>query len=407
MLRFELLTDSLMTATTSKSDHDSNPTAPRDDAADTAESRSITPSTCSDDVAASKANTAAKQSTIHLFDLPISEKMTVNQVKHVLFDRLKSTQLMVQQCKSPLCIRLRDGKSAKLSTPLRDDRLLNRCLLGLSDGRRVVVQVLEAEEHIGADDIIISMRFVAYTKRIVYPSIDVPISRSSSIPILFKHIMLALQQLKIVNDNVGDGCARGDEEIPGVSADLCTSIPELKHISIAKGYSTGPPLTLKASLKLKWDDQAVFDAATCREGLEDDQAVVSTVVSSKLVTVDQLPLNLRDGSVIAVRGRVDYESYARNSSATTDGSGLAPKESSAGNGLRAVRFKKELRTGAARSITILSKPSTTGSLDSLKINNSAKERSLKIVSTSRKVEGRVNDDGLPDADSSDAANRQQ
>jgi len=281
-------------------------------------------------------------------------------------------------------------------------------LLGLSDGRRVVVQVLEAEEHIGADDIIVSMRFVAYMKRIVYPSIDVPISRSSSIPILFKHIMLALQQLKIVNDNVGDGCARGDEEIPcGVSADLFTSIPELKHISIAKGYSTGPPLTLKASLKLKWDDPAVFDAATCREGLEDDQAVVSTVVSSKLVTVDQLPLNLRDGSVIAVRGRADYESYTRNSSATTDGSGMAPKETSAGNGLRAVRFKKELRTGAARSITVLSKPSTAGSLDSLKINNSVKERSLKIVSTSRKVEGRVNDDGLPDADSSDAANRQQ
>ena len=210
------------------------------------------------------------------------------------------------------------------------------------------------------------------------------------------------QQQPRPTDSLGAGCARGDEENPGVSADLYASIPELKHISIAKGYSTGPPLTLKASLKLKWDDPAVFEAATCRECLEDDRAVVSTVDSSELVTIDQLPLNLRDGSVIAVRGRTDYESYARTSSAATDGSGMAPKESSAGNGLRAVRFKKEIRAGVARSITVLSKPSTASTN-----SNSVKERSLKILSTSRREEGLVNGDGLSNADSSDAASRQQ
>ena len=43
------------------------------------------------------------------------------------------------------------------------------------------------------------------------------------------------QQQPRPTDSLGAGCARGDEEIPGVSADLYASIPELKHISIAKG----------------------------------------------------------------------------------------------------------------------------------------------------------------------------
>jgi hypothetical protein len=48
--------------------------------------------------------------------------------------------------KSAAHIRLHDGKAGKISGPLRDDRIVGRCLLGLADGRRLMAQVLDAPE---------------------------------------------------------------------------------------------------------------------------------------------------------------------------------------------------------------------------------------------------------------------
>jgi hypothetical protein len=61
----------------------------------------------------------------------------------------------------------------------------------------------------------------------------------------------------------------------------------VRFISLARGYTSGPALTLKSSLKLKWNDPTVLkDALTA--------------------TLDRPPLNLRDGSIIVVRGVADY-----------------------------------------------------------------------------------------------------
>lgn len=58
-------------------------------------------------------------------------------------------------------------------------------------------------------------------------------------------------------------------------------------MALARGYSTGPALSLKNSLKLKWNDPTVLkDALTA--------------------TLDRPPLNLRDGSIVVARGVADY-----------------------------------------------------------------------------------------------------
>ena len=64
-------------------------------------------------------------------------------------------------------------------------------------------------------------------------------------------------------------------------------IAHARYIALARGYSSGPALTLKNSLKLKWNDPTVLkDALTA--------------------TLDRPPLNLRDGSIIVVRGVADF-----------------------------------------------------------------------------------------------------
>lgn len=126
--------------------------------------------------------------------LAISEKYTVVQLKHCLFEKWAELSVAVAPSllqddeenilpivtpQSANHIRLRDFKGGKQSGPLRDDRyklifypricckyfvlsILGRCLLGLADGRKLIVQVLQKEEQIAADDILISLRLATY-----------------------------------------------------------------------------------------------------------------------------------------------------------------------------------------------------------------------------------------------------
>jgi len=84
-----------------------------------------------------------------LGELTIREKMTVAQMKALVLTRLEEVLKTetVPGLTVPLSvqhIRLRDGKNKTPGGPLRDERVVSRCLLNMDDGRRVVVQVCSA-----------------------------------------------------------------------------------------------------------------------------------------------------------------------------------------------------------------------------------------------------------------------
>jgi hypothetical protein len=85
-----------------------------------------------------------------LGDIKIREKMTVAQVKALVLTRINeliSSNAAGFSLIPPVAtvnhLRLRDGKNKGSSTggPLRDERIIGRCLLNMDDGRRIVVQV--------------------------------------------------------------------------------------------------------------------------------------------------------------------------------------------------------------------------------------------------------------------------
>ena len=65
------------------------------------------------------------------------------------------------------------------------------------------------------------------------------------------------------------------------------SFPEKDYLSIAKGFSTGPQLSLKSSLKLSWDP--------------------SVITASPDLRIDHPSLGLRDGSLLVIRGGADWQ----------------------------------------------------------------------------------------------------
>jgi hypothetical protein len=76
----------------------------------------------------------------------VKEKMSVLHLKEQLLAKWDS---LVASAAAPLPARpatlhhrrVRDGKTGQPSGPLRDDRVLGRCLLGLADDRKIVLQV--------------------------------------------------------------------------------------------------------------------------------------------------------------------------------------------------------------------------------------------------------------------------
>ena len=66
-----------------------------------------------------------------------------------------------------------------------------------------------------------------------------------------------------------------------------TSFPEKDYLSIAEGFSTGPPLSFKSSLKLSWDP--------------------SVITTSPDLRIDHPSLGLRDGSLLIIRGSADWQ----------------------------------------------------------------------------------------------------
>lgn len=196
-----------------------------------------------------------------LGELAVSEKATVLAVRKALYEAWPAMAAALPQgCAtstplSPHWLRLRDLKGGKPSAPLRDDRVLSRCLLGLADGRRVLVQPLGAEERIGAEDVMLSLRIASYDTKALSAALDLCLPRTSSAEQLSAAVAAAA------------GLAEGDQA---------------EGVELAKGFSTGPPLSLKTALKLKWGDLLADPAASLAA------------------------MGLRDGSLIVARGKADW-----------------------------------------------------------------------------------------------------
>jgi hypothetical protein len=138
----------------------------------------------------------------------------------------------------------------------------------MCDGRRIAVQILPNEEIIGADDLLISVRTLSYDRKVISDAQDLSIPRTFTVKSLIEKINQTFSSLGESLDNF-----EGESGGP--------------LLEIAKGYTTGPALSLKSGLKLKWNDPAVI-----KDGLDS--------------LVDRPPLNLRDGSIIAIRSRADW-----------------------------------------------------------------------------------------------------
>jgi hypothetical protein len=167
-------------------------------------------------------------------------------------------------------IRLRDGKVGAQSGPLRDERILGKCLLGLADGRKVIIQVLGNAETIPAEDLLLTVRLANYEDKSLSGALDMFIPRKVTIQVLCEQIMIKYPK-----------CTQS-----ALPADESAACP----IGIAKAFSTGPPITLKSALKLKWTD---------------DTEARPVDISS--VTIDLAPLSIRDGATVIVRDAASFQ----------------------------------------------------------------------------------------------------
>lgn len=289
---------------------------------------------------------------VSLGELPVKEKITVLQLKEQILDNWgtlsaeAATNGFTTVPPKPLTanhIRLRDGKNAQASGPLRNDRILSRCLLGITDGRRIVIQILNEPEVIGADDVILSVRLAAYEGKSLSKPVDLPLARSTTVQQLFEILLNKFPQL---NEEPpanlapsSDPAPTGEEDSSAAAAGAVagaaageepveveppTPAPvQSRVLAFAKGLPSGPPLTLKSTLKLKFNETAVLERANS--------------------SIDRPPLNLRDGSVIVVRGIADFERAKEAIRLKKEAEG--PRPISAGTGAAAARAKRPASRG--------------------------------------------------------------
>lgn len=305
---------------------------------------------------------SSKARYVILDEVAVNEKSTVLAMKKQLFElwptALEKLKVSLPEAEvaallspeTPNHIRLRDFKGGKLTGPLRDDRIVGRCLLGLADGRRVLVQSLAVAEKIGADDLMVTLRVASYDKKTLSPPIDLCIPRACTVQQLYAKILAEQASL-----------AEKPEDSEGAASD---SLPETALVDLAKGFTTGPPLSLKNALKLKWND--------------------ASFVSNPTSTVDNA-LGLRDGSLLVVRGKADWQRAQARVKAKKEATEAesAAQPLAVGTGSSAVRAR-----------------STKSSFDSKRgLATSSTEPSLKICpprpSSPNENVGRNSQDDLP------------
>ena len=99
-------------------------------------------------------------------------------------------------------------------------------MLGLADGRKLVVQVLQKEEQIAADDILISLRVASYfgDEKALSGPIELPMQRSNTIKHLFERVLALYPNLQ--EPLPEDLAAPADAADSAV--DYSSTIPEIK-----------------------------------------------------------------------------------------------------------------------------------------------------------------------------------
>lgn len=334
-------------------------------------------------------NNAYLNRYILLDEVPVNEKSTILSMKKLLFaqwEQLAKTfhdkfnalpnkdelspflSNLLLQPQSLHHIRLRDYKNGKISGPLRDDRMICRCLLGLSDGRRIILQILPNEEIIGPDDLLITIRYVSfYYTKLLSDSYDISIPRSFKIKDLYEKLIAYFPQLI---------------ELPAENFDAQNNIlnssinkEENNYVEIAKGFTTGPPLTLKSSLKLKWELSKlnIFPAESAAPVEGGPENIGDTVI-------DRPPLNLRDGAILVLRNHYDYLKAQEVSQQKMKEKAEAEGEIGVGGGISAVRAKamnsSQKRPGSSAGRYL--RPGSSAS-SSRGMRGSSTEPMLKIV----------------------------
>jgi len=223
-----------------------------------------------------------EKSSLTVGDFVVKERMTVAHLKEQLlakWDELVGDQKsVVGTPQSVNHIRVRDGQTGVQSGPLRDNRILGRCLVGLADGRKIIIQVLPEAEVIGPDHLYISARLMSFQDKVISRPLSMLLPRGLTVQDLYK---LLLEKYP----SIGEEKSTPDPADP--LHEVYSDFPECSIISVAKAYNSGPPLTMKSSLKLKWNDMSIVKEPTS--------------------AVDKPPFNLRDGSVLVVRNVADFE----------------------------------------------------------------------------------------------------
>ena len=182
----------------------------------------------------------------------------------------------------------------------------------MADHRRIVLQILPVPEIIDKDDWIFSIRIATYTSmeesklthkyasKRIHRSIDLPIARTSTVQQLYQKLleMLPFFQMAAAGEAVaatagatstaetsdGNSSINNNNDDDAVSRAHSHPFPESQFISVAKGYATGPAMTIKTSLKLPWDFFQQYPT----------------------VKLNASMLGLRDGTVLVVRGVTDF-----------------------------------------------------------------------------------------------------
>ena len=144
--------------------------------------------------------------------------------------------------------------------------------------------MLPEPEVITADDIVLSVRVASYYNKTLSKPADIIMNKSTTITKLYEDLTTTYPYLA-EEVSMADGAdPAADPAVPAVP-------PCMKLVAIAKGYATGPPLTLKSALKLKWNDDMF----------------IKDIEGNPANTIDKAPMLLRDGSVLVIRSQADFE----------------------------------------------------------------------------------------------------
>ena len=192
-----------------------------------------------------------------------------------------------------------------------------------------------------------------YAVKKVHRAVDLPLSRSTTVRQLYQSILRVFPHLRdgeqsqhsiadstdAAADSDTPECSSGEKEKETISND---DFPERHLLSVAKGFSSGPPLTIKSSLKATWDAPAL--------------------ISSPDNMIDHPSIGFRDGLLLLVRGTADWKrGIAQDESLQQVGVSFSKAGSLSGRMSMAPAMPWKSKSGPIR------KNETHASLDSQKI----------------------------------------